>query len=279
MRKLCLITSLFLILPFTNAHAAQPAAAGPDDLVPMAPCRVLDTRLTPAANPAEEAVRRIDIASTRCGKLVPTTATAYALRITSLNRSAYLNPAPVAAPQSAASRHPAGAPLNFPVAASAHIAVDLEGYYIPPSLNFSASQQGSSERQTSMMANPHATPPVQSEPSTVHALSNLAGTYGDIDVETGWNSNGILATAHTAKPQIAMRLGNFGTASAFQVINSNNDELFRTESQGSTRLVRPWSFFSGRTDYREGQVSGSPGASPGAAPGNIVHEVRIVNPK
>src|ERR1041385_8797082 len=53
-----------------------------DRLIPMSPCRLLDTRFMPPASAAEQRARTIDIAPTRCGTIIPGLATAYAIRVT-----------------------------------------------------------------------------------------------------------------------------------------------------------------------------------------------------
>src|SRR3954454_6621940 len=127
-RLKCLLA--VLMLSAMRVAAQQPFAAGPDQFVPMAPCRLLDTRLEPATSPAQEANRTIDVPSTRCGRYVPTVATAYALRRTSHNRVESNAPALPEAAQPL-QRHNAGTPLHFPVAAIEHISIDLEGFYVP----------------------------------------------------------------------------------------------------------------------------------------------------
>jgi hypothetical protein len=44
-----------------RAEARKALAGGPDQFVPMAACRLLDTRVDPAASPAQEAVRTIKL--------------------------------------------------------------------------------------------------------------------------------------------------------------------------------------------------------------------------
>src|SRR5258706_6962796 len=140
MRKLFVV---FLLSVFASVlHAADPqvsstAVATPSPfgvLVPIAPCRVLDSASVPPANAAEEKVRRVNVRATRCGQIIPAYAKAYSLQITNYSRTAPENLPVGAAPARSTSTlavSPTGL-LDFPVPSDAHIAVDVDGYYVAP---------------------------------------------------------------------------------------------------------------------------------------------------
>ena len=72
LRSQVLLVMALLVLFAPGAMAATvPDAAGGDRFVPITPCRLLDTRTMPPADSSEESLRVIDIASTRCARIVP----------------------------------------------------------------------------------------------------------------------------------------------------------------------------------------------------------------
>lgn len=124
-----LLFAVVMLCPLVIAGAQQPLAAPGERLVHIAPCRLVDTRVNAPANQAEETARRFDVASTRCGRFVPSVATAYSMRITSYDRANDGKIPPQAvAEQPPLSRHPAGPPITFPVPPGSHITVEIEGY-------------------------------------------------------------------------------------------------------------------------------------------------------
>src|SRR4051812_36321805 len=78
-----LFVAVVLMLVVASAEAQQASATPSERLINIAPCRLVDTRVNAPADGAEETARKIDVASTRCGRFVPSSSTAYALRITS----------------------------------------------------------------------------------------------------------------------------------------------------------------------------------------------------
>jgi hypothetical protein len=80
-QRLFLVVVMLLSLARPAAAADAVAAAVPGErFVAMAPCRLLDTRLDAPASLADVSLRNIDVRATRCGRIVPTFATAYAIR-------------------------------------------------------------------------------------------------------------------------------------------------------------------------------------------------------
>ena len=263
-----------LILSAMPAAAQQTSAAGPDQFVPMAPCRLLDTRIEPGASPSQEANRTIDVASTRCGRYVPAVATAYALRRTSHNRVEGNAPALPEAAQPL-QRHNAGAPLHFPVAASEHIAIDLEGFYVPagtpidpfPAATSSGVVASGDTSIVAASASKLFVPRAESTPLT--DIGSVTGPSGSLVLDgSTWSTVGFMATASSARPWMVMRSPDTGGVGGLGVFDLNGNELLRVASNGVVRL-KNWATLSAITDYRESA----------SIPNNTVHEVRIVNPR
>jgi hypothetical protein len=264
---------LFFLLtisyPVLSVTAQQPPAN--EKLVVIAPCRLVDTRVNTASAPTEENARRIDIAASRCGRFVPTSATAYSLRITSYDRTneGTIPPQAVAAPPPL-SRHPYGAPITFPVPPGTHIAVDLEGYYVPPNTPTDPIAQGTSSPSASIMSTgAHAsTSGAASHQPSVQSLHD--GTAGELYLDASrYGVTGVFGVSSATHPWVMMMSGDTDGSAGFGVYNGNFSELLRVSSSGPTRMIQGWSYLSGRTDYRE----------TASIPGNIVNEVKIVNPR
>lgn len=264
-----------LLLSSAVRATAQPTASATaaERFVPMAACRLLDTRLDLPANSAEEAVRTIDLAATRCGRYVPAVATAYAIRRTSLRRVEGDTPAPAAAAQPL-ERHNAGAALHFPVAASEHIALDIEGFYVPAGAPIDPLPPAATSTGV-VVANAAGTPLITAQPSKLrtHAESlsdtSLLGPYGSLYLDASiYIYTGFMAIADGARPWTIMKSGDSGGSGGFGVFNSNSVELLRVGSNGVLR-VKNNSTLSSITDYQE---------SPSIF-GDKVHNVIIVNPK
>ena len=114
-------------------------------LVPIAPCRVLDTATKTPRTADDESSRKVDVRSTRCSRVVPPYASAYSVRITTTGRGGP-DGLPASAPVMEASRRvpvPAsGGPLTFPIPGNAHVAVDIDGYYVSPGVPVTPSTAG-----------------------------------------------------------------------------------------------------------------------------------------
>jgi hypothetical protein len=259
-----------VILAGMSAEAQQPLAAPAERLVRTAPCRIVDTRLNAPADTAEETARRIDIASTRCGRFVPSVATAYAMRITNYDRANEGKTPPQAVQaQPDLSRRPAGPPITFPVPPGSHITVDLEGYYVSPNTPPDPSLE-------SLPATTSARKPIASQslaagtPLRPGAQSTHDGSAGNLYLDAAaWNATGVFGISTTAHPWVMFMSGLADGTDGFGVFNSNFSELMRVSSNGPTRLIQGWAYLSGRTDYRE---------TPNIA-NNTVNEARIVNPR
>ena len=83
-----------LLAWFSSAAMAQ--VNGPPSLpgspgaifVPLAPCRILNTRRDPPDNAGAAGSRHVDIRATRCGRIVPPYALGFALRTVSYSLTA-----------------------------------------------------------------------------------------------------------------------------------------------------------------------------------------------
>jgi len=262
-----------VMFPVVRADAQQPSTAPGERLVKMAPCRLVDTRLNAPANAAEETARRIDVASTRCGRFVPSIATAYSMRITSYDRANDGTIPPQAtATTSPLSRHPTGPPITFPVPPSSHITADLEGFYVPPGTPVDPTLEGLSGNVTAPSAQPLLTPKAPSTGTPLRPKTEILenGTAGEMYLDASRVGDvGVFGIASALHPWVKLMSGNADGMTGFGVYNGNYSELMRVSSDGPTRLIPGWSYLSGRTDYRETT----------SIQNNTVHEVKIVNPR
>src|SRR5436305_4429301 len=134
-----LTTALFVVTVIASARslaAADRPAAVPAGLrfIPIAPCRLLDTAVTKAANKIEESLRHVDLDGSRCGSLMPRYAIHYSLQVTTYSTQPpeTLPAGTVPVRQAIALAANANRKLDFDVPAGSHIAVDVDGYYVAP---------------------------------------------------------------------------------------------------------------------------------------------------
>jgi hypothetical protein len=265
--------AVLVMFPVVRAEAQQPSTPPGERLVKMAPCRLVDTRLNAPASTAEETARRIDVASTRCGRFVPSIATAYSMRITSYDRA---NDGSIPPQKSAVtpplSRHPVGPPITFPVPPGSHITVDLEGFYVPPNTPVDPTLESQSGNVTAASAQPVLTPKASSTGTPVRPKTEKLwdGTAGQMYLDASRVGYvGVFGIASVQSHWVQFMSGNADGMSGFGVYNGNYSELMRVSADGPTRLISGWSYLSGRTDYRETT----------SIPNNTVHEVTITNPR
>ncbi|MEO8379096.1 MAG: hypothetical protein ABI779_05490 [Acidobacteriota bacterium] len=260
--------AVFYVCLASMIVAQQKAAAG-ERLVPMPPCRLVDTRVTAAKDASEESRRRVQVAADRCGKIVPTVATAYAIRVNLHDRTVG-NVPPAARAPSPVLRFPVGAPIDFPVGATEHIAVDLEGYYVPadaitdPGPSSTSAVKGEPDKAATESGTESAL-----RPSIPRSDANPTGPYGDVYLDGSiYPATGVLAVASALKPWTILKAGDSGGGGGFAVFNSNHTELLRLASNGPLRLTTN-TYFSGRSDYRE-VVSPLD---------NVFTQIKVVNPR
>jgi len=229
----------------------------------MEPCRLLDTRTAPAASSLEESLRTIDIAATRCGRFVPKVATAYAIRRTSYNRTQL--EAPTTAPASTPpARHPAGAPLSFPFAATEHIALDLEGYFVPPGTPV---DPGPAATRSAGSVSAAALPSMRLKAEGAATTGSMGQLYLDGSYP-GFGAASFLGVGtSTASPLNVMKTSTSDGTGGFAVYNSNSQQLMSIRSDGlATFMNFP---LTAAYDYL-GSAS---------FPNDAVSTVRVTNPK
>ncbi|MBV8519610.1 MAG: hypothetical protein JO197_19620 [Acidobacteria bacterium] len=250
-----------------NSFAQETASAASDRFVAIAPCRLVDTRVDAPDSSSDETTRRLNIASTRCGRLVPASAIAYAVRVTSMTR-AIPHVAPTPGTPGPLVRFPAGAVASFPVAMTENVAVDIEGYYVRPGTVVDPTDETTTGATTSAQKMQAAVVPLR--PGAPQTNVTTSGTAGDLflDAASPWSSAGFVGVARAATPWTILKAGDSAGTGGFAVYDSNQNELLRVGSNGDTRL-RGTNYFSGRTSYHESS----------SISGNVVHEVRIVNPR
>jgi hypothetical protein len=264
------VASCFAVSLAARAGGQQSSVAPDERLVTIAPCRLVDTRLTAPTDATEERSRKFDVASTRCGRFVPSVATAYAMRITPYDRANEGKaPPPANAARTDLTRHPAGAAITFPVPPGTHITVDLEGYYVPPNTPTDpippAGTVGVTDTPGTSRAASAGTP-LRPKAQSLHD-----GTVGELylDASRYWPTAVFGSSNSTTSPWIMFMSGRSDGTDGFGVYNSNFSELMRVSSNGPIRLTQSWSYLSGRIDYRE---------TPNIAT-NTVSEIQIVNPR
>jgi|GEM_PF-418070 len=264
--------ALCVVVSVAGSAAAQQTLATPNErLVTIAPCRLVDTRLSAPADAAEEKARKFDVASSRCGRFVPSVATAYAMRITPYDRAneGKVPPQAIAA-QPELTHHPAGPSITFPVPPGTHITVDLEGYYVPPNTPTDPIPPAA---QTNGLTEPSGASHAASTGTALRpkAQSLHDGTAGEmyLDASRYWPTGVFGISNSTTSPWVMFMSGRSDGTDGFGVYNSNFSELMRVSSNGPIRLTQGWSYLSGRIDYRE---------TPNIV-NNTVSEIQIVNPR
>ena len=84
-----LLAVTFLSVVVQPLVAAEPAAVPPGlRFVAIAPCRLVDTAITPPLTPGEETSRHVDLQSSRCGVVMPPFALHYSFQITTQSKQA-----------------------------------------------------------------------------------------------------------------------------------------------------------------------------------------------
>jgi hypothetical protein len=269
--RVCLTAELLFISSLLVGSAA--AQVSPDHgavLVPIAPCRILDT-----SAPTQDAgsSRHVDVRSSRCGRIVPPFATAYAVRVTTVSREAPEKLPPGVGPVTDAVKKvpaPADGRMTFPVSPADIVGVDVVGYYVPAGTPLSPSFTSNDAEGAAALK--------VSAPSG-EAPTNIvySGDLGNIFLNGAWwPSSGVAMVATAAAPWITARLGNSDGSSSFAVSNTTTADLMRIRSDGVVQLQSNAYFFDGRTDF-----FGTPGFSSGgvSVPTNVVHDVTLTNPR
>jgi hypothetical protein len=264
----CLLSLLAICGSAAQAADVVPAAAD-KSFVAIPPCRLLDTRTTPPANPGEQTLRHIDIAATRCGRMLPAYATAYSIR------TSRYSPTPVQGelPDSSTSRLPTNSARahDLAVPTNAHVAIDVEGYYLPPGMSEGPDGASTSATQpnSSIMRVPDRDSASSGSTPRAQGVVGGSGTAGDVVLDASFNpftSTGVLMRAASGTPHIVARIGTSDASSSFWVYNASNYPILRVSGDGTLRLN---GFISSGTDYW--------GSGPRVI-GNVVQDVTMVNP-
>jgi hypothetical protein len=271
--KIRLVLQLLVVVIMSANVAAQ---GSPETVVVLAPCRILDSAVT-AAQPGREGVRDLEISTTRCGRIVPPYATAYILRVTTTSRTAPDKlPAGTLPMRDTARRVPIAAKgvLSFPVPPASNIAVDLEGYAVPPGtpVNPISTPSGHAARVPE-----DTTDSVVADGPTESRIVH-SGPAGEIYLDASTDPIvGVFMTAAPATPWIVARTGSTDAASGFAIANSAPAELLRVSSNGVMKMASNYYYYDGRTDF-----FGMAGPAPNnfvSVPTNIIHDVTLTNPR
>jgi hypothetical protein len=259
-----------------NSPQAPPLPGSPGSIfVPLAPCRILNTRRDPPDKAASPGSRDVDIRATRCGRIVPPYALGFALRMVSFN---------TATPGVARTERPVTVPkqanglFHFNASPDEELAVDVYGYYVAAGTPVDAmSAAGSVGSVTALStSSTSAAPRIAGNPS---ALDVQPGTRGQIYLDASvspFTSSGILMMApNSASPWMTAKLSTTDAGSGFAVYSSTGTSaLFQARGDGDVKLS-VGTFLDGRTDY-----FGSSDSYYGfvAIPTNIVHDVTLIDP-
>jgi hypothetical protein len=249
----------FVVCLVTVGAAAQErvaiAPAAPL-FVAIAPCRILDTRMKSAANSREEVARDVDLERNRCGRIVPPYAISYSLRIITIDKIAPEKLPSGAGPQTRTLIQPATSNrrLNFPVPSGFHVAVDVDGYYVPAGTPINPSSPAAT---VSALTDPGAgtisSAGIQG-PRTVQPLNDI-GSKGEIRTDGSnpdFPSSGVAMKASTASPSVTVQTGSASSAYWFGIYNSVLSGASRRyalfKSDGNIELD-PNTYLNGRSDY------------------------------
>jgi hypothetical protein len=265
-----IVASLFfLFLSVPGGVAAQASPVQGDGLIPIAPCRILDTSVLGAAAASS---RQVDVRATRCGRVVPQFADALAVQVTRVRRQAPEKQPPGVGPvREPVRRVPltGNGQLSFATPHEDVVGVDVVGYYVPPGTPAIPRTSASSVDEGLALR-------ASSDPAPASSIVHTgASDVGSIYLNGGlWSAAGVAMVANAEAPWITASLGTSNGSSAFMFRNSAA-ELMRLRSDGVVQLSSNAFFFDGRTDF-----FGAPGSYPGyvSIPTNVVHDVTLVNP-
>ena len=270
--------ALFVIAVAGDVIAQQPAApAAGEVFIRTATCRLLDTGIAP--NGAPQPSRSIDVRSTRCSHMIPSFATAYAVR---LRNYSHLPPEQVPAsdvPVLTVARMPVTAdPLQFAVPPGRNLVVDIEGYFAPQGVPVAAlapssqSTTGASLPKSAMtMAGEKALIPgtntqLQGSTSTVHTDPDYSNY--------GWSAMVLEArSASGVYPFVNVHADTSDNAAGFLVYNGNGGYVMAVRGSGETTIQPPY-YISGRTEYLGATENGI-----STIYNNSIHDVTIADPR
>ena len=269
--RLAVCARISFALLFIALNAAARSAPGSDTLVPIAPCRLVDTAASPGAPTDRE--RQVALSLARCGRIIPSYAKAYSLVVT---RMAHVAPEKLPAGTERIIETPRKVPvpasghLAFPLHSDEILAVDVIGYYVAAGTPVSPQIASAGEQESASLA--YTTPGPGPATNTI-----IGGPGGAIVLDASvWSPAGIYMIARAEHPWIVAQLGNADGSSAFAFTRPGGVEMLRVRSDGVMQMSSNANFFDGRTDF-----FGTPGASPGfvSIPTNIIHDATLLNPR
>jgi hypothetical protein len=256
-----------------NSPQAPSLPGSPGSIfVPLAPCRILNTRRDPADNIAASATRHVDVRATRCGRIVPPYALGLALKLVSYS---------TATPGVERTERPVTMPaqanglLNFNASPNEELSVDVYGYWVAPGTPVGPATQsivGNAQAAASPfqpMAQAAGRPVAQD----VHP-GNKGEIYLDASVSPFTQTGVLMSAPNSVAPWIVAKAGTADAGSGFVLANSSNIQLLSARSDGAVQLLNG-AFLDGRTDYFG---LGSQYYGFVAVPTNIVHDVTLIDP-
>jgi hypothetical protein len=275
------VLAVFMLTVVTGqVIAAETAASGlaalalpGERFVPIAPCHLVDTRLEAAKTPAEALSRTLKMADTRCGEIIPRYAAAYAIRLLNIDRGGPENaPGAVTAAPAARLAGDATGAMRFTIPPSSHLAVEVEGYYVPPGIPIdgkdtvgvtTAGQAASSPISGSSQSSSVRLPKTD--------VVSTDQTKGDLflDASTPLTATGARLEAHATHPFTVLRPGsNNGAVIVYSADATNPTELLRITPTGGN----PAALQMGDGTYMSGRFNYVPQVNH-RTPTNIVHSI------
>jgi hypothetical protein len=254
----------------------------------IAPCRLLDTTWETPAERVTGSARHVTVAETWCGRIMPSDALGYALKTVRYRRTLG-NATEVPRSETALFAQPAtgNGVLTFAVPGDADLAIDVYGYYVapahggPPAAAATASAVTVDSSQASTAVG-HRVTPLDDTGAVGRVL--VGGVGENVPWGGDFYSGVYIQSTSSTYPSITARLGTTGSSPAYSSFlvtpstysNAYNSTLFKVRSDGAV-VLGPQSFLDGRTAYYG--TPGGPSSSYVSIPSNIVHNVRLLNPR
>jgi hypothetical protein len=217
------------------------------------------------------------LAKSHCGQIIPSYAAAYAVRVLTLRRDGPENgPVLLAVAPTARVVGDAAGLLRFTVPAAAHLAVDVDGYYVPPGIPIDATD-GSRGRSSTE-------PVVSSAAAEVSAAGALKPTPSAISGGTVTDKGDLLLDGASPFPSAGARLEAHDAAASWVVLRPTNSTgavsfwkggatttaLLMSFSNDGAMMLADGTFMSGRYSYfpPDGRSTAM----------NAVHEIKLNYP-
>lgn len=245
-----------------HGNPPEAAAVAQERLVPIAPCRLLDTRTEPAKTSAEEVSRTLKMSEAHCSQIIPKYAAGYAVRVITLRRGGpEEGPLEVAVAPSARIARQVSDLLQFPVPAGSHLAVDIEGYYVPPGIPIDAADGAAT---STVGVTGQAV--LQPKPSDISADKSKGDLF--LDASPPFTATGARLEGHDTNPYTVLRPGSNGAVSFYK--SGAPAVLLMNFTDGGAMLLADNTFMGGRYAYG--------GQTDKRVPFNKVHDITLVDP-